>query len=84
MSSANILPLALAAGTAIGLSLYFGSHAQAAPADKKKQALTRRNSEVPRAAELAWNSNEGANIRSKAHAEGHSGSGTLGAHHSNK
>lgn len=85
--SANVLPLALAAGTAIGLGLYFGSPAQAAPQDKikaKQQTLARRTSEVPRAAEFAWNSNAGADIRAKTHAEGHSGSGTLGPRHSNK
>ncbi|KAG8462467.1 hypothetical protein KFE25_010292 [Diacronema lutheri] len=74
MSSSQVLPLVLAAGAAIGIGLYASApHAQAAP---KHKSITRRSSEVPRAAELAWNSNEGAAIRAKKNQEGHSGKGT--------
>lgn len=82
--SANALPIVAAIGAfgAAGLfAVYFGgSPAQSAPSTKQAK-LQKRTSEIPRTAELAWNSNEGAAIRSRAQAEGHSGNGTMGSQH---
>lgn len=78
MSSTNVFPLLVLAGSAIGVSLYVTHLKQStvcAPtaAPKETTGLVRRNSD------LAWASEEGAAIRRKAIGEGHAGTGSMGA-----